>query len=233
MEAVATGQFDAALVDYDLDDGKGDQLIRSIRVAGFNAPIVAVSARDEGNLAMTDAGADAVCPKQSFARIEHAIQRAQDALERTLCRVHFEPPRAGWSRMIVISGSDRIELDASYTPRDSLGELAGSLLALLQSNSEANVAFNAEPAVTVLKLLPIGDQVELRLERSSRHGGHEDTATLMLRRRASKREAVLAFYRPFRVLQRVVSPDLYEREWRHAFPARALERIEEALGKDT
>jgi hypothetical protein len=228
-----TGQFDAVLVDYDLDDGKGDQFIRAIRGAGFNAPIVAVSARDEGNLAMADAGADAICPKKGFAKIEQAIQSAQDALRQTLCRVYFEPPRAGWIRMLVISGSDRIEFDASYTPRDSLGELAIALLALLQSDAEAAITFNSEPEVTVLKLRPSSDQVELMLERYSGHRRDEDAATLLLQRRVPKRQAVLAFLRPLRTLRRMCSPVVYERAWGHVYPARALEQIEEVLGRVT
>lgn len=101
LKAVGTVQFDAVLVDYDLDDGKGDQLVRAIRGAGFDAPIIAVSARDEGNLAMIDAGADAACPKRGFAEIEHAIRSARDVYERSrdVVSIHRDPnPEPSGSR---------------------------------------------------------------------------------------------------------------------------------------
>jgi DNA-binding response OmpR family regulator len=41
--------FELALVDYDLDDGKGTAFVNSARGAGYRLPLVAVSARDEGN----------------------------------------------------------------------------------------------------------------------------------------------------------------------------------------
>lgn len=81
LNAFVTDEFDVVLVDYDLDDGKGDQLIRAIRYTGSKLPIVAVSARDEGNLAMVDAGADGVCHKRDFAKIEQAIQNTLGELK--------------------------------------------------------------------------------------------------------------------------------------------------------
>lgn len=70
LEALA---FDAVLVDYDLDDGKGVELVRAIRSSNARLPIIAVSSHDEGNAALVDAGADAVCGKLGFARIEATL----------------------------------------------------------------------------------------------------------------------------------------------------------------
>ncbi|HLL24414.1 MAG TPA: hypothetical protein VK427_19920 [Kofleriaceae bacterium] len=61
--------YDAILVDYDLDDGKGDVLVRELRAAGTTAKLVGISARDAGNEALVAAGVDAVCPKLELARI--------------------------------------------------------------------------------------------------------------------------------------------------------------------
>ncbi len=61
--------FDAVLVDFDLDDGKGDALVRELVAAHFMGPIVAVSSHAEGNAALRAAGATAVCAKADFARL--------------------------------------------------------------------------------------------------------------------------------------------------------------------
>jgi CheY-like chemotaxis protein len=63
------GQFDAVLVDYDLDDAKGDVFVRHVRAAGSSIPIVAASAHADGNAALRAAGANVACPKAEFRRI--------------------------------------------------------------------------------------------------------------------------------------------------------------------
>ena len=66
----AAEHFDAVLVDYDLDDGKGDELVRHIR---GKARIVAVSSHDSGNRALMAAGANASCAKAQFKNLRSLI----------------------------------------------------------------------------------------------------------------------------------------------------------------
>lgn len=70
---LAEETYDVLLVDYDLDDGKGDQLVRELRLAGSTIRLIGVSAREEGNEALSEAGADAVCNKLNFDRIRSFI----------------------------------------------------------------------------------------------------------------------------------------------------------------
>ena len=83
VRQLEAGAFDAVLVDYDLDDGKGDEVVRIARSRHPSARIVACSARPEGNDELIRAGAHAVCAKGSFARID-----------TTLRSVDAEPPSA-------------------------------------------------------------------------------------------------------------------------------------------
>ena len=71
--SLAANQFDLMLVDYDLDDGKGEELVRELRKAGNKIRIVGVSAREEGNAALLRAGVDAICSKMEFNRIQELI----------------------------------------------------------------------------------------------------------------------------------------------------------------
>jgi len=73
LELFRTGEFELALADYDLDDGKGDAFVRTVRTIAPNFPIVAVSARDEGNAALVHAGANSICHKKDFRRIGSVI----------------------------------------------------------------------------------------------------------------------------------------------------------------
>ncbi len=74
MERYQGSQFDVVLVDYDLDDGKGDTFVRWLRAFDAAAKLVAVSARTSGNAALVAAGATTVCAKIDFARIEAVIR---------------------------------------------------------------------------------------------------------------------------------------------------------------
>jgi len=73
--AAGSRQFDVILVDYDLDDAKGDGFVRELRGNGCVTPIVAVSARDDGNEALLRAGANAACSKSQFSSIGSVLAR--------------------------------------------------------------------------------------------------------------------------------------------------------------
>ena len=67
--------FDVVLVDYDLDDAKGDELVRWIKQNTPDMPVIAVSARDEGNQSLMEAGANEICNKMEFDCIADLIAR--------------------------------------------------------------------------------------------------------------------------------------------------------------
>jgi O-acetyl-ADP-ribose deacetylase (regulator of RNase III) len=73
QHAWAAGGFDVVLVDYDLDDSKGDQFVRGLRAAGSKVPVIGVSSHEEGNSALLQAGASAICSKMDFDSIRDVI----------------------------------------------------------------------------------------------------------------------------------------------------------------
>jgi DNA-binding response OmpR family regulator len=68
------GAFDAVLVDYDLDDGKGDVLVRELIAERFAGRIVGISSHLDGNQALLAAGAHASCPKTKFGEISAVLE---------------------------------------------------------------------------------------------------------------------------------------------------------------
>lgn len=84
-ETLAHGSFDAILVDYDLDDGKGDELVRELvrelqselqselQGPAARPVLIAVSSHQAGNDALVSAGIDAVCSKMQFSNIEAVL----------------------------------------------------------------------------------------------------------------------------------------------------------------
>jgi DNA-binding response OmpR family regulator len=71
--ALAGGSFGAVLIDFDLDDGKGEELVRELRSSPGRPWLVAASSHEAGNRALAEAGADAVCGKLEFARIDEVL----------------------------------------------------------------------------------------------------------------------------------------------------------------
>ncbi|MGC4114484.1 MAG: response regulator [Myxococcales bacterium] len=71
---LALGSFDAVLVDYDLDDGKGTDLVRDLRDARNRVPLIGVSAKDECNAALLAAGADAAVSKMRFGEVASVLE---------------------------------------------------------------------------------------------------------------------------------------------------------------
>jgi DNA-binding response OmpR family regulator len=69
------GGFDVVMVDYDLADFKGSELIKYIRKSGYEIPIIGISARDEGNDLLLAAGASEICNKMNFDRIGEILAK--------------------------------------------------------------------------------------------------------------------------------------------------------------
>lgn len=122
-EALSTldaDRFDAALVDYDLDDGKGEAFIRGARDRGHRTPFIAISARDEGNERMLAAGANASCPKAKFRHIGKVLGN--------LVPLPSADPKAGRSGTETSAGAPEVYGSARvirfYSTQDPYGEFS-------------------------------------------------------------------------------------------------------------
>lgn len=71
---ISADSFDLVLLDYDLDDGKGSEIIPLLKTLPNRPKIIAVSAHEDGNNALLAAGADAVCYKKDISTIEGVIK---------------------------------------------------------------------------------------------------------------------------------------------------------------
>ena len=63
---------------------------------------------------------------------------------------NFAKPRAGWLPITISGDGDRIEIVASYTPRDSFTDLVSSVSHLYRTETE--VIFNEEPEQRRLRI---------------------------------------------------------------------------------
>lgn len=70
---LAGGEYELVLLDSELGDGNGIELMRELEGCPERPLIVAVSAYDDRNEALRHAGADATCSKLHFGQIEAVI----------------------------------------------------------------------------------------------------------------------------------------------------------------
>jgi len=77
-QVLSKEKVDLVLVDYDLNDGKGEELIAEISKQFTDLVTIGVSSHDEGNQKMLKAGAKAICSKMNFDRIEAVIESLND-----------------------------------------------------------------------------------------------------------------------------------------------------------
>jgi DNA-binding response OmpR family regulator len=76
-ENLSEVDFDLFLSDYDLDDGKGDEFVLHLREIGNSKPVVAISSHEKGNTAILAAGANKICSKMEFRKINEVITGLQ------------------------------------------------------------------------------------------------------------------------------------------------------------
>jgi hypothetical protein len=62
------------LVDYDLPDGKGTEVLAHLQAQRFRGRIVAVYSHEDGNQALVASGAHATCAKRDFLRIREVLR---------------------------------------------------------------------------------------------------------------------------------------------------------------
>jgi DNA-binding response OmpR family regulator len=74
--------FDAVLVDYDLPDGKGTEVIRHLRGSCFPGVLIGVSAKEDGNAELRASGAHAVRRKAQLQGIGSLLEALRAARQR-------------------------------------------------------------------------------------------------------------------------------------------------------
>lgn len=72
-QALGAKKYELLIVDFDLDDGKGDELVTACKELYPNLKVIAASSHDAGNQALMKAGAAAICGKMEFNKIAEVI----------------------------------------------------------------------------------------------------------------------------------------------------------------
>lgn len=145
-------------------------------------------------------------------------------------RLDIEPPLRGWAKIRLTAPGARLEFAASYTPWDSIDELARATAGLLVGLPEQVVSWNTEPVEYEFRFTTEDGRTRLEVYQ------YPDTRRQW--RRAEMPVAVVegdtsgiarAVWRGLRRLRGAVSAESFAAAWGHPFPANTVERVGEQL----
>jgi len=87
-EILKKNELHFILMDYELPDTTGEDLIRVARDVEYSGAIIGVSSSKYLNQQMLKAGADAATPKREHFRLPQTIRRALSLAEVQGCKIH-------------------------------------------------------------------------------------------------------------------------------------------------
>jgi hypothetical protein len=142
-----------------------------------------------------------------------------------LLRVEFGKPEHGWMAVALTSGDTRFDVHASYTPRDSVSDLASAASLILKGGVEATLVWNEEPNQVDFHFTAEGDEAMLVATRYPDHQRGKRCGQELLRVRGTRADVCLPFWRGLRQLQSKMPSDEYKAAWRHEFPGEKVDEI--------
>ena len=143
--------------------------------------------------------------------------------------VSLESPQSGWMSLRLKAGGESFVAVMSHAPYDSLGDLLAGLSALLTGGAGFSVKWNAEPEQYDFEFEPAGAEVELRVVRYARRRSARDSRATVFTCRGSRAELCQPFWREFKRLRDRRETDVFEQNWRRAFPEQELQAFTQAL----
>ena len=144
--------------------------------------------------------------------------------------VSMESPQSGWMSLRLRAGRRQFVAVVSHAPYDSLRELIEGLTALLEGAGSVVIRWNAEPEEYDFELRAEGDDtLSLSVVRYEGHRRAPAGKRTDFNWRGPRVEACLPFWRELRSMRARSETDVFEQNWRRAFPLRELRGLTEAL----
>jgi hypothetical protein len=140
-------------------------------------------------------------------------------------RVELDKPSNGWTRVAVTIDSQTIKVDGSYTPTDSVADLAHVVCKILKGCPEASVTWHDGPEQTDFCFTPAADGTRFSIIQFPRGVRTQHSEVRILDTIIPIHILGKAFWRALRRLESAIPAHEYARAWRHPFPT---EKVAEA-----
>jgi hypothetical protein len=140
-------------------------------------------------------------------------------------RLDIEPPINGWAKVRLTGPEVLVEFVASYTPSDSIGELARAAKSLLAGLPEQVVVWNTEPIEYEFRFVMTGGRTSLEVWQFPDGRTRRCPAAPIGVVEGATIDVVRAVWRGLRRLQGAISSAPFEAAWGHPFPAETVEQV--------
>jgi hypothetical protein len=149
-------------------------------------------------------------------------------------RLDIEPPVHGWATVRLTAPAVAVEFVASYTPHDSVTNLARAATAVAAGSPEETVAWNTEPTEYDFRFSTAGGVTRLQVREFPDHRRGRGCSGVAVAEVARETAAVvLAVWRGLRRLQGAMTGEAFTAAWRHPFPAATVDRLGDLLRPST
>jgi hypothetical protein len=142
----------------------------------------------------------------------------------------IEKPAHGWATVRLTLPDAQLEFVASYTPRDSICELARVASGLIKGMPESVVIWNTEPVEYEFRFVAADGRTRLEVHEfpDFRRQGPSARKPLVAVEEDSRLVA-RALWRGLRRLQGMIPVEEFAASWGHPFPLDAVERLGDHL----
>lgn len=145
-------------------------------------------------------------------------------------RLDVEKPAHGWAMVRLTVPGGQLEFAASYTPRDSIGDLARVASGLIAGTPESVVIWNAEPVEYEFRFAAAGGRTRLEVHEFPDFRRQVASARRPLLAAAEDTTAIArALWRALRRLQGMMPEEEFAASWGHPFPLDAVDHLGDQL----
>lgn len=143
-------------------------------------------------------------------------------------RLDIGLPAHGWATVRLTAPGVALEFTASYTPRDSITDLARVAVGLIPGVPEQIVTWNTEPREYDFRFTTAGGRTRLEVRQFPdyrRQRGREGAVAAVID--GDTVAVARALWRGLRRLEGAVAAEEFATAWRHPFPTATIEQLGE------
>jgi hypothetical protein len=141
-------------------------------------------------------------------------------------RLDIEPPAHGWATVRLTAPGVALTFRASYTPHDSIADLASAAALSFAGSPDQVVVWNTEPVEYEFRFVATAGRTRLEVLKSAdgRRIRRGDEAPIAVIEGAAS-TITFAIWRGLRRLQGAAPADDYASAWGYPFPVVSVERL--------
>lgn len=136
-------------------------------------------------------------------------------------RIDLSPPQNGWIAIEVQAGEQHFSESVSYTPNDFIAELVSALCLLSKGSPEAAALAFSEPTTYHFRFWRQANANLVQFEIQDAKTPAKPLLTMCM----ASEELCQSFWRAFRRLASVTTPDQYQTAMRRPFPSSGVETL--------